>query len=120
MTADLVFPSYFSPEVSDLISLFLKRDPKERLQDPSKIKYVLLLSFVAYSERSHPWFNDIDWFKLERLQITPPFIPHVKNEEDVAHIDDEFLQEDVHADDDGDATGAPVDKDAFANFTYGQ
>lgn len=38
MTADLVFPSYFSPEVADIISLFLKRDPKERLQDPHKIK----------------------------------------------------------------------------------
>lgn len=42
----------------------------------------------------------------------------MKNEEDVAHIDDEFLQEDVNADDDGDNSGAPVDKDAFANFTF--
>jgi len=104
MTADLVFPSYFSPEVSDIISLFLRRDPKERLQDPQKIK-------------SHPWFHDIDWFKLERLQIPPPFVPHVKNEEDVAHIDEEFLQEDVNADDEGDV-GGPVAKDAFANFTF--
>eukprot|EP01127_Copromyxa_protea_P007271 TRINITY_DN17198_c0_g1_i1.p1 TRINITY_DN17198_c0_g1~~TRINITY_DN17198_c0_g1_i1.p1 ORF type:complete len:479 (-),score=114.93 TRINITY_DN17198_c0_g1_i1:30-1466(-) len=104
MTADLVFPSYFSPEVSDIISLFLKRDPKERLQDPNKIK-------------SHPWFNNIDWTKLVRLQIQPPFVPHVKNEEDVANIDDEFLQEDINAEDDGVDAG-PVDKDAFANFTF--
>ena len=40
-----------------------------------------------------PWFRDIDWDKLERLELQPPFLPQVKSVDDVRNIDDEFLQE---------------------------
>jgi len=105
MTADLVIPSFFSPEVADIIRQFLQRDPKTRLQDPERI-------------RAHPWFRDIDWNRLESLQIPPPFVPVVKSAEDVRNIDDEFLQEDIHADDDPDQPKAQVRSDAFAGFTF--
>jgi len=106
MTAELVIPNHFSPEVADIIKKFLARDPAERLQEPSKI-------------RSHPWFTDIDWEKLEGMEISPPFVPKVKSAEDVGNIDDEFLQEDVEADDDDpDTPKAPVKKDDFQNFTF--
>jgi len=106
MTADLVIPSFFSPEVADIIRQFLQRDAKLRLQDPEQI-------------RAHPWFRDIDWQRLDALQIPPPFVPVVKSAEDVRNIDDEFLQEDIHADDHDD--GQPktqVRGDAFAGFTF--
>lgn len=105
MTADLVIPSFFSPEVADIIRQFLQRDPKTRLQDPDRI-------------RVHPWFRDIDWARLEGLHIPPPFVPVVKSAEDVRNIDDEFLQEDIHADEDGDQPKAQVRGDAFAGFTF--
>eukprot|EP01126_Amoeba_proteus_P049992 TRINITY_DN5870_c0_g1_i10.p1 TRINITY_DN5870_c0_g1~~TRINITY_DN5870_c0_g1_i10.p1 ORF type:complete len:461 (-),score=75.71 TRINITY_DN5870_c0_g1_i10:406-1788(-) len=104
MSAELVIPSFFSPSVENLICQFLKRNPKERLQDPVKI-------------RSHPWFRDIDWDLLERLEIPPPFVPQVRDDEDVTHIDDEFLQEDVNARDD-DTPHTLVRKDDFENFTF--
>jgi len=105
MTADLVIPQFFSPEVADLIKQFLIRDPLQRLQDPLKI-------------RSHPFFSSIDWEKLESCQITPPFVPVTKSEEDVGNIDDEFLQEDVDAKDDDDEPKGGVRKDDFLNFTF--
>lgn len=77
MTADLVIPSFFTPEVADLIKQFLARDPAQRLQDPVKI-------------RSHPFFADISWEKLEACELTPPFVPNVTAPDDVeigrAHV----------------------------------
>jgi len=105
MTADLVIPPFFTPEVSDLIKQFLIRDPVQRLQDPAKI-------------RSHPFFATINWDKLESLQIAPPFKPEVKSEEDVRNIDDEFLQEEVDAVDEDDEPKGGVRKDEFMGFTF--
>jgi serine/threonine protein kinase len=105
MTADLVIPPFFSPEVADLIKQFLIREPTQRLQDPLKI-------------RSHPFFASINWEKLESLQIVPPFKPEVKSEEDVRNIDDEFLQEDVDAVDEDDEPKGGVKKDEFMGFTF--
>jgi len=104
MTAELRIPATFSPEVADLITKFLKRDPKQRLQEPAQIK-------------AHPWFKDINFAALERLEIVPAFIPHVKSEEAVDHIDDEFLNEDIHQEDEV-PQGGPSGKDAFQNFTF--
>jgi serine/threonine protein kinase len=105
MTADLVIPPFFSPEVADLIKQFLIRDPAQRLQDPTKI-------------RSHAFFSSISWEKLESLQIVPPFKPEVKSEEDVRNIDDEFLQEDVDAVDEDEEPKGGVRKDEFMGFTF--
>lgn len=40
MTADLVMPAFFSPEVSDIIAQFLQRGPEARLQEESVIRSV--------------------------------------------------------------------------------
>jgi len=83
----------------------LIRDPHQRLQDPAKI-------------RAHPFFADLDWEKLESCQISPPFKPEVKSADDVGNIDDEFLQEDVDAQDDDDEPKGGVRKDEFMGFTF--
>jgi len=104
MTAELKIPATFSPEVADVIRSFLKRDPKARLQDPAQIK-------------AHPWFKDLDWVALEKLQIQPDFVPQVKSADDVYNIDAEFLNEDVRQEDEV-PKGGPSGKDAFQNFTF--
>jgi len=104
MTAELKIPATFSPDVADIISKFLKRDPKARLQDPQQIK-------------DHPWFKGLDWDALERLQIQPEFVPQVKSADDVYNIDAEFLNEDVRQEDEV-PKGGPSGKDAFQNFTF--
>jgi len=107
MTADLIIPAFFSPEVADIIRNFLRRDAKDRLQDPERIK-------------AHAWFRSIDWDKLLRLEITPPFKPKVRSADDLGNIDQEFLNEDVNDDQDphGVPAGPPVGKDDFVDFTF--
>jgi serine/threonine protein kinase len=80
--AELKIPAYFSAQVGDIIRQFLNRDPKMRLQDMDRI-------------RAHPWFRSVDFNRLENLEIPPPFVPVVKDVEDVGNIDEEFLMEDI-------------------------
>jgi len=106
MTANIDFSKpYFSPEAQDLIKKFLNRDPLQRLQDPREIK-------------AHPWFRDINWDKLMRLELTPPFVPSVKSADDVSNIDEEFLRENVQDDGDDEHQSVPVKKEDFINFTF--
>jgi len=80
MTAKLKIPSSVSPDASDLLEKLLVRDPGARLTDPEKIK-------------KHPWFSCIDWAKLACKEVTPPYIPPVKSQEDTTQVDPEFTGE---------------------------
>ena len=40
-----------------------------------------------------PWFADIDWEKMLKLELKPPFVPAVKGDDDVSAVDDVFLVE---------------------------
>jgi len=105
MTAEIDFSKpLFSSDAQDIIKKFLNRDPEQRLQDPQEIK-------------AHPWFRNVDWVKLEKLEIAPPFIPLVKSAADVGNIDEEFLRENVNEDDDDQRTAA-VKKEDFINWTF--
>lgn len=42
---------------------------------------------------NHPWFADIDWEKLVRKEVVPPFKPTVHGADDVRNVDREFLAE---------------------------
>jgi hypothetical protein len=69
LTQPLSFDSeVFSPEAKSLIRGLLQRDPKLRLgtgeADAAEIKW-------------HPFFHPIDWGRLMRKEIEPPFKPHL-------------------------------------------
>ncbi len=51
-----------------------------RLTEPAQVK-------------SHPYFKGIDWEKLLQKEIKPPFIPPVKNKQDVSMVYPELLEE---------------------------
>lgn len=48
----------------DLLQQLLERNPTKRLCDPEKIK-------------AHPYFSAIDWEKLEKKELPPPYVPPV-------------------------------------------
>jgi hypothetical protein len=48
----------------NLLEQLLERSPATRLCDPDKIK-------------QHPYFSSIDWAKLEKKELTPPYTPPV-------------------------------------------
>jgi len=77
----LVFPKNFSPELQHVLSRLLERDPTKRLQSGDEIK-------------KHPFFRDIDFAKLNALQIKPDFVPDVEGN-DLRYFDKQFTQETV-------------------------
>lgn len=105
MTAQLNIPDTISPEAGDLIRKLLERDPERRLQDPEDIK-------------AHPFFASIDFNKLVAKEITPPFIPDVKDESDTRNIDPAFTEEAPTLSDDEDGGKLTTEDSSFDGFTY--
>ncbi|KZT38192.1 kinase-like protein [Sistotremastrum suecicum HHB10207 ss-3] len=75
-----------TPEGLNAISSFLNRDPRERL---GCVPYGNGFSTV----QQHPWFANIDWPRLERKEIIPPFTPGNKANFDPTHNLEEMLLE---------------------------
>ena len=62
----------------------MTRDPDERLGSAQK---------DGRDVKAHAFFKSIDWEKLYNKEITPQFIPQVKSEADISHIDAVFTGE---------------------------
>ncbi len=43
--------------------------------------------------QSHGFFRSLDWGKLERLEIRPPFVPHLRHADSAENFDPEFTSE---------------------------
>ncbi|KAI9014130.1 kinase-like domain-containing protein [Hyaloraphidium curvatum] len=79
----LTFPPGFSEAAQSLVRGLLTRDPRRRLgggpNDAADIK-------------RHPYFADLDWVKLQRKQLRPPFKPKVTSETDTSNFDPAFTE----------------------------
>lgn len=63
--ADPDYPSsMFSPEATSLIKALLAKDPTRRLGRDSILDI-----------KKHPWFRGMDWEKLRKREVQPPFQP---------------------------------------------
>mmetsp|Transcript_40952 Transcript_40952/g.65841 ORF Transcript_40952/g.65841 Transcript_40952/m.65841 type:complete len:524 (-) Transcript_40952:55-1626(-) len=84
--APLLFPPNLTSECKSLISQLLNRNPKERLgSSRNDVEDIM----------RHPFFKDLDWQKLYRKEIMPPFKPQVKDVDDYSNWDDVFTKENV-------------------------
>lgn len=65
------FPNHtkVTDEAKDFILRLTEKDPKKRLGAKYGIEEI----------KSHPWFADIDWVKLARKEIKPPFKPDLSD-----------------------------------------
>merc|ERR1712137_790608 len=81
LNGELRFPDSMSPDACSLLEGFLTRDPAKRYgTDFNVIK-------------GHPFYAGLDWDKLERKEIEPPFKPEVYGKEDTDQIDPMFTSE---------------------------
>ncbi|XP_004600822.1 ribosomal protein S6 kinase alpha-2 isoform X3 [Sorex araneus] len=81
LKAKLGMPQFLSVEAQGLLRALFKRNPCNRLGAG--------LDGVEELKR-HPFFVTIDWNKLYRREVTPPFRPAVGRPEDTFHFDPEF------------------------------
>lgn len=66
LKAPLKFPSFVPPDAQSLLRGLLERDETKRLgSGPSDAKEIM----------QHPFFASIDWEKLFKKEIDPPFVP---------------------------------------------
>jgi len=82
LSGELRFPSYISDNAKSLLEGLLTRDPEKRLGANG-----------GKEVKEHVWFSDIDWDKLVRKEIDPPFKPKVKSADDTSQIDPTFTRE---------------------------
>lgn len=111
LKAPLVFPErpVVGEEARDMIRKLLVRDPSKRIG--------------AKGLREHSFFRGIDWERLERREIKPPFVPVCSDsEDDVRYFDVAFTREIPRlpgpARGGAAETGAEAPDDDFDNFTF--
>ena len=74
--------------------------------------------------KNHPFFKDIDWIKLEKKEITPPYKPKIKYAGDVGNFDTMFTEMSLNSTKRNVETlvnGANTiknSKNTYADFTY--
>jgi len=106
--ADIPFPQNFSPQVKEIISGLMERDPADRLG-----------SNGAQEVKDAAFFIVIDFDKLLRKELPVPYKPNILAEDDIQNVDDDFLEESIY--------DAPINKTSascveakskFPGFTY--
>uniref|UniRef100_A0A674JIU2 Ribosomal protein S6 kinase n=1 Tax=Terrapene triunguis TaxID=2587831 RepID=A0A674JIU2_9SAUR len=81
LKAKLGMPQFLSPEAQSLLRMLFKRNPANRLgAGPDGVEEI----------KRHFFFSTIDWNKLYRREIHPPFKPATGRPEDTFYFDPEF------------------------------
>ena len=81
---DIAYPSSFSEDTKSLLSGLLRRDPAKRLgAGPGGVTEIM----------DHPFFESIDWTRLQSKALPPPFVPNVSSEADTTNIANVFTRE---------------------------
>jgi serine/threonine protein kinase len=81
---ELTFPSHFSKEAVSLVRKLLNRKPFKRLG---------VTKGGASAIKKHMWFRGFDWEALEQKKLAAPYVPGIKSNVDMSHIDESGEQE---------------------------
>ncbi|XP_061071739.1 protein kinase C delta type-like [Conger conger] len=98
------YPNWINQESKDIMEKLLEKDPNHRLGTFGNI-------------REHPFFESIDWAKLERREMEPPFKPELTNPKDCRYFDEELLNETPKVSWGDSRNIGPMDQSAFADFS---
>ncbi|XP_075462651.1 ribosomal protein S6 kinase 2 beta-like [Ascaphus truei] len=81
LKAKLGMPQFLSSEAQGLLRALFKRNPTNRLGSATD---------GAEEIKRHPFFSTIDWNKLYRRELNPPFKPAIAQPDDTYYFDTEF------------------------------
>ncbi|KAF7295958.1 AGC/PKA protein kinase [Mycena kentingensis (nom. inval.)] len=71
-------PAAFSDTARDLIMKLMESDPSKRYGN---------MRHGAADVFAHAWFREVDWEKLERREITAPYLPRIAGDGDASAFD---------------------------------
>lgn len=103
------YPRCVGSEASSLISQLLDKNPITRLGMPACVHAPI---------RQHAYFHSIDWHKLERRQIDPPFKPNIKSARDVSYFDAEYTKEKIQLTPTDKALLMTMNQEVFSGFSF--
>jgi serum/glucocorticoid-regulated kinase 2 len=78
----LTFPPTITGKARRILTGLLQKDPSQRLGANG-----------AEEIKRHLFFHGLDWAKLGRREITPPFRPSVESAIDTANVDSDFFEQ---------------------------
>lgn len=97
------YPRFVTKEALSILKHLLQKNPEKRLGMPD---------CEAGDVCGQPFFKSVDWAKLEKKEVQPPFKPKVKNALDVSNFEKDFTQEKPVL--------SPVDKDILVSMDQEQ
>ncbi|CAG0925164.1 unnamed protein product [Notodromas monacha] len=89
----------------------LEKDPERRLGTSSS-------SSVSADMAHQPFFRPINWERLEKKELEPPFQPKLKSGSDVTYFDTDFTMERPHLTVVDKDILASMDQAPFQSFSY--
>jgi serine/threonine protein kinase len=102
LKGNIKYPDYLSDKAKDLMKKLLHPKPESRLG-----------AHGADEVKNHPFFKGIDFEKLLKKEIEPPFKPFMNKIEINEKMDKEALKELLPED-----TGGVTDKTGYTGFTF--
>lgn len=68
--------------------------------------------------RKHLFFRHIDWDKIARLEVQPPFKPRIRDRFDVSNFDRQFTNQKVQLSPTDESIMMDLDQSIFNGFSY--
>ncbi|KAH7579025.1 Serine/Threonine protein kinases active-site signature [Nakaseomyces glabratus] len=87
LNSELKFPSFFHPDVQDLLSKLITRDLSKRLGN---------LQNGSEDVKNHPWFSEVVWEKLLARYIETPYEPPIQQGQGDTSQFDRYPEEEIN------------------------
>ncbi|XP_051945610.1 protein kinase C eta type-like isoform X2 [Xyrauchen texanus] len=111
LNEEIIYASWLSINAIDILKAFLMKNPSRRLG-------CVAADGGESAITCHPFFTGIDWDKLNRRELDPPFKPRIKTAEDVNNFDPDFTQEDPTLTPIDDCLIPSISQDEFRDFSF--
>ncbi|VVC30537.1 Protein kinase, ATP binding site,AGC-kinase, C-terminal,Protein kinase domain,Serine/threonine-protein [Cinara cedri] len=105
------YPRYLSVDSKSVLVAFLEKDATKRLGS-------LEANHSAEDVIRHPFFSSMDWCKLERRELEPPYMPRVYHPLDTHYFDKHFTKEKPRLTPVDKTILQSMDQSQFDGFTY--